>query len=499
MTQYALPNIVPTVTTGTELADYLNLQQPALLSQHAGAARPPYILGGGLWVQVVSGVQWDLKMNAGAIDALLFSVNPADGKVAHRGDAYLTNLYANNATFGGGGNVFGFELEVQSLNNFRPAIGFTSWGNTVNPAALVFQKSRGSNYGDYSAVTPGDSLGTIRAQGADGGAMSPSSEIEFRADDAVSAGIVPGSIHFKTTVAGTYLKEVMRIDSRGRVTIGSQGNAYDSNLEIAGTGNYPKVTLAKFTNDANGNQLAFIKDRGAVINSAHAPLVAGDTIMDLTCYGWEGAAYANAAMIRIIADYITPIGGGMLPGRIDFYTNGPAGVQVAMCLNNKQQMLLGTSNYDLTGTGTPYCVGIDGQNLKYCIVTSNSQVVNATHLVFVNGNGVVGSIACNGSVTTYNTGSDYRLKENDAPLVGAADIIRALRPISFDWKTGGKGVGFFAHEVEAIIPSAVSGEKDATGPNGSIIPQGVDHSKIVPYLVAALKEANDRISALETA
>jgi hypothetical protein len=62
---------------------------------------------------------------------------------------------------------------------------------------------------------------------------------------------------------------------------------------------------------------------------------------------------------------------------------------------------------------------------------------------------------------------------------------------------GSDGAGFIAHELAEYIPLAVTGEKDAVNEDGSIRPQGVDYSKIVVHLVAAVQELTARIAALE--
>ena len=58
--------------------------------------------------------------------------------------------------------------------------------------------------------------------------------------------------------------------------------------------------------------------------------------------------------------------------------------------------------------------------------------------------------------------------------------------------------GFIAHEVQEVVPEAVTGEKDAVGPDGRPKYQGIDQSKIVPLLTAALQEAISKIEQLET-
>ena len=113
-------------------------------------------------------------------------------------------------------------------------------------------------------------------------------------------------------------------------------------------------------------------------------------------------------------------------------------------------------------------------------------------------NTIVGSISVSGAATTYNTTSDYRLKEDVQPMVGASDRVMALNPVNFSWKTNGSRVdGFLAHEAQEVVPEAVTGEKDAVDADGNPEYQGIDQSKLVPVLTAALQEALTKIEALE--
>jgi hypothetical protein len=109
-----------------------------------------------------------------------------------------------------------------------------------------------------------------------------------------------------------------------------------------------------------------------------------------------------------------------------------------------------------------------------------------------------GSISVNGIVTTYGSVSDYRLKENVQPMVGALDTIALLNPVTYNWKSDGSdGQGFIAHELQAVVPDCVSGEKDAVDDEGSPRYQGVDTSFLVATLVSAIQELTARIAALE--
>jgi hypothetical protein len=149
----------------------------------------------------------------------------------------------------------------------------------------------------------------------------------------------------------------------------------------------------------------------------------------------------------------------------------------------------------------------------------------------------VGSISMTNSAVAFNTSSDYRLKENIAPMTGALEKIAQLKPVTYTWKEDGSaGQGFIAHELQEVVPDCVTGEKDATeirqvevspaipatfdDDGNELTPaieavyeerevpryQGVDTSFLVATLTAAIQElkaeldeAKARIAALEQA
>ena len=110
-------------------------------------------------------------------------------------------------------------------------------------------------------------------------------------------------------------------------------------------------------------------------------------------------------------------------------------------------------------------------------------------------------VTTNGTTVTYGTGSDYRLKTNVTPLTDSTAKVKALKPCSYNWVSAPalQNQGFLAHELASVVPQAVSGEKDALYPDGSMKVQQVDLSYVVPLLTAALQEALARIEALEAA
>ena len=148
---------------------------------------------------------------------------------------------------------------------------------------------------------------------------------------------------------------------------------------------------------------------------------------------------------------------------------------------------------------------------------------------FWNSAGLAGSISTSGLSTTYGTTSDYRLKSNPTPMTNALDKIGQLNPVTFTWdKDGTPGQGFIAHELQAVFPDAVTGEKDANRDIGNIVDkegniiqsavpkpsvdedgytwtktgsepvyQSVDSSFVIATLVAAIKELKSEIDTLK--
>jgi len=135
-----------------------------------------------------------------------------------------------------------------------------------------------------------------------------------------------------------------------------------------------------------------------------------------------------------------------------------------------------------------------------CINTSSSGT--RRQIDFFDGSSTTrkGSIETDGSNTSFNTSSDYRLKENITYSWDATTRLKQLKPTRFNFIADANKTidGFLAHEVSSVVPPAVSGEKDAVDENNNIIPQSIDHSKLVPLLVKTIQELEARITALES-
>jgi hypothetical protein len=114
------------------------------------------------------------------------------------------------------------------------------------------------------------------------------------------------------------------------------------------------------------------------------------------------------------------------------------------------------------------------------------------------GNTIGQVVAANsGTGVTYNTSSDYRLK-TDLKDFSGLDILNKIKIYDFAWKSNSSRMhGVMAHELQEILPYAVTGKKDSVDANGKMVTQGVDYGRITPILVKALQEQEETINNLK--
>jgi len=175
--------------------------------------------------------------------------------------------------------------------------------------------------------------------------------------------------------------------------------------------------------------------------------------------------------------------------------NNAANADLWIGTNNSRAMTIKSGGNVLIGTTANTYVSrlvLDGavdNNTLECKHTGTGSVYN---VIFVNGNGYVGDIRTNGSSTSFNTTSDYRLKQDLQPINGL-DLVSQIKVYNYQWKVDeSRSYGVLAHELQEVVPQAVSGEKDAEEM------QSVDYSKLVPILVQAIQELKAEIEILKT-
>ena len=267
---------------------------------------------------------------------------------------------------------------------------------------------------------------------------------------------------------GTNNTERMRIDSSGNVGIGTSSPT-NSKLDVAGRGRFLQdaaattgaIILRQNSGDTVGGHIQWVDNA----NANQKGYLAVDTSSNMT--------FATVGTERVRIDS----SGNLLVGTTN--TNPVTNSTVGVRLNN-------AGNYNVySSSGEVFTIG---------------RVGAGTQLAFyVNGAFAVGNIYSSTTATAYNTSSDYRLKENIAPMTGALDTVAKLKPVTYKWKsTGEDGQGFIAHELQEVIPECVTGEKDAVDDEGNPIYQGIDTSFLVATLTAAIQEQQALIADLTT-
>jgi len=192
------------------------------------------------------------------------------------------------------------------------------------------------------------------------------------------------------------------------------------------------------------------------------------------------------------------------------YADGAGAANSVFWTNGQERMRIDTSGNVLIG-GTSFG-SIDQNAVLIGVATGRIIHQHATGTVTGTGYSVfqyaattIGSITQSGTTAVaYNTSSDYRLKENIAPMTGALAKVTQLKPVTYKWKVDGSdGQGFIAHELAEVVPDCVSGEKDAvetyTDEDGNeqtrIKAQGIDTSFLVATLTSAIQELNAKVDA----
>ena len=131
-------------------------------------------------------------------------------------------------------------------------------------------------------------------------------------------------------------------------------------------------------------------------------------------------------------------------------------------------------------------------------IFNKTTTTTGTQIEFRSANSTVGSISSSSTATTYNTSSDYRLKNTIAPMTGALAKVAQLKPVTYKWNVdGSSGEGFIAHELAEVCSSAVTGAKDAVDADGKPEYQGIDTSFLVATLTAAIQEQQAIIESLK--
>jgi hypothetical protein len=299
----------------------------------------------------------------------------------------------------------------------------------------------------YGTGTDGPGI-TIATGTADTGSL-------YFADGTSGDATYRGSIAYAHSadamVLYTAATERMRIDSSGNVGIGTTSPGTYAKFAVWGTENIPTYgDVSAIFSDGTTGSARFHHASGNVKLSSDSALAFG-----LYTAATERMRIDSSG--QILMNCTSQIGGGYI-----------------------QHLKMNS------GTG-----GIAIQNYG----ASN------TAIVFRNSanNGTVGSITTDGTSTSYNVSSDYRLKENVIDIADGITRVKQLQPRKFNFIENPDAMvdGFIAHEAQTVVPEAVTGTHNETDDDGNAVMQGIDQSKLVPLLTAALQEAIAKIETLE--
>jgi len=293
-----------------------------------------------------------------------------------------------------------------------------------------------------------------------------------------------------------------------------------------GASNVAVGLQALYLNTTGGNNTAI----------GYTALVSNTTALNNTAVGYQ-AGYSNttsnnSTYVGATAGYSTTGRANTFVGRNDngfgagwTVTTGNRNTILGGFDGNQGGLDIRTANNHIVlsdGDGNPRFVVDSSENYFFSCVTfpsasvyglsyitsggdngylsnSVSSTGTASHFLFGNANGTVGSIATSGSATAYNTSSDYRLKNTILPMTGALAKVAALKPVTYKWNIDNSdGEGFIAHELAEVVPQCVTGEKDAVDEDGKPKYQGIDTSFLVATLVSAIQELKAEVDALKS-
>jgi len=420
--------------------------------------------------------------------------------------------------------------------------GYQSWSAVGNGNTSYYGASDASGNWEvglatYSTTGPTVTRTTIFASSNSGSAVTFSGTVNVWVDypagkavyiDAngnVSAlGTIASGVWQGTTVGVAYGGTGITILTANYIPYGNGTGAYQSSSTFTFNGttfSSPNINVTSSTVPANGEYLAASNSLAWSTNTTERMRIDSSGNVGI---GTTTTAPANGKALTIYASDFPRLqmrnsttgdtaGDGTVFYGVgsDFYIYNQEAGSLNFQTNGSTRATIDSSGNVIIGATAPLSV-----NNKFTISassagswvtvisdtrTDNSTVGGAIGFYRNTSGGAqnnVGGIQTSTTATAYVTSSDYRLKENVAPMTGALDTVAQLKPVTYKWKADGSdGQGFIAHELQAVVPDCVTGEKDAVDAEGKPVYQGIDTSFLVSHLVAAIQELNAKVTALE--
>ena len=311
--------------------------------------------------------------------------------------------------------------------------------------------------------------------------------------------------------------DALTISSGGAVKIGTGGTADANGLCIRKTGNHLLLqntgTTAYWNFDVTSNNLLSIINSGgtnalSIASGGEVGISATPTTSKLNVKYNAGGTDAGESVIAANVGDNATITSAIITARNAGNRGSKGNSQgtalfkaefndaTAMIIDKDGKVLVGMADASTQPTNSNFFIA-DAQSGPSITVGGHGGAHTAI-LFRHNGATTPGSIVITTNSTAYNISSDYRLKENVTPITDALSRVNQLKPSRFNFISESDRTvdGFLAHEVKNIIPEAISGEKDAVNEDGTPDYQGIDQSKIVPLLTAAIQEQQTLINTL---
>ena len=454
----------------------------------------------------------------------IFDTNNTERLRIDTGGRLLVGTSSNTAP-----GSFDAKLQIADTS-YTGSISLRRDSNNAGSQSLVFGKSRGSLNGN-TIVQDGDALGGIAFYGADGTDLnSDAASIYAYVDGTPGSNDMPGRIVFSTAANGaSSATERFRIDSSGNIGmttagffgfngVGDESHSiqYDSGIDGVEIRGQNGIKFA--TGSGSGTERMRLTSAGHLgigTTSPSRPLTNADDVTLTTGnapqFRLNGTAADGDDADRAIFGLATASGhffSGAVAGDAVLRTTDGGnllfgeGQAERMRIDSSGNLLIGTTSVLQSGT---ISIEHNGQYRNGIVIKTTYTGTGSDYIRFLNSSGTkTGEIEQTGTTAvTYRTSSDYRLKENVVNLDDGIERLKRLNPYRFSWIADGLDAadqdGFFAHEVQEVVPLAVgSTPKDAVDSDGNPEYQGIDHSVLVPLLTAALQEAIAKIETLET-
>jgi len=417
--------------------------------------------------------------------------------VANNTLAFYTNLNERFRCDSSGRLLVGTSSESAGV-----AASFQGSSSSASGPGIVSIKTGTTN------PTSGNVLGYLQFRDA---ASQNGAQIIAVADGNWATGDGPTRLIFSTAADGAASPTARAtIDSSGRLLVGTssaRSNLYSGGLApsvlLEGTnGPTSNSSIIRNSADASSGALVLAKSRGTS-NGSNTLVQNGDSYGVISFQGSDGTNFVDSCRVAAQCDG-TP-GANDMPGRLVFSTtaDGASSPTTRITLKSDGRCVFSTAP-DTTisraaGGVPPILTNSSSSSVNAGIEIATDSTATRYCQIFTIATSVVGSITTSGSATAYNTSSDYRLKENVTAVTDGITRLQQLKPSRFNFIADPTKTvdGFLAHEVQNIVPEAITGEKDAVDDEGNPEYQGIDQSKLVPLLTAALQEAVAKIESLE--